>query len=88
MIDYSQLPEHMQAPMQRYIEKRIPPGSFLTSILCNDLMGALARADDVNMHALPAYGRFLYNNAPCGCFGSRENFEAWLAGPVQAEEAA
>lgn len=76
-IDYSPLPPHMQAGMRRYIEHGIEPGSFLFAVLSNDLMGAMGKADDVNLYALPDYGRFLYNNAPANCFGSKENVIAW-----------
>lgn len=77
-IDYSSLPLHMQDGMRLYVEHGIQPGSFLTAVLSNDLMRALGRADDINLHALPAYGRFLYNDAPSWCFGSPEKVEAWI----------
>lgn len=76
-INYTSLPAHMQDAMRRYVEHGIQPGSFLTAVLSNDLIDAMRRADDVNLHALPAYGRFLINEAPCGCFGSPETFQAW-----------
>lgn len=76
-IDYSGLPEHMRDGMRLYIERGVPPGSFLTAVLSNDLMGALGKADDTNLHALPAYGRFLYNEAPSPCFGSPEHVRDW-----------
>jgi len=79
-IDYSPLPEHMQDGMQMYIEYRIEPGSFLTAVLENDLMGALGKADDINKHRLYDYGLWLYNEAPAGCFGSVEAVREWLGG--------
>lgn len=72
------LPDHMRGGMRRYIEKGIPPGSFLEAVLSNDLMGALAEADATNRHALPAYGRYLYNDVPSACHGSSEKVEAWI----------
>jgi hypothetical protein len=77
-IDYSELPEHMQGAMQRYMEYGIEPGSFLTAVLCNDLMGAVGRADSINRDRLNDYATWLYNNAPPPSFGSREKFEAWI----------
>lgn len=77
-IDYSKLPPHMQGGMQRYIENGIGPGDFMFAVLSNDLMGAMGRADDVNLYALPEYGRFLYNDAPANCFGSKEAVIAWI----------
>lgn len=75
----SGLPEHMQDSIVRYILQGVHPGDFLTALLCNDLFGALRRADDKNMSALPAYGRFLYNCAPAACYGSPGKVQAWIA---------
>ena len=48
-IDYDAVPvDYMAAGMRRYIEYGIAPGSFMTAILCNDLMEAAQRADDTN----------------------------------------
>lgn len=73
------IPQHMVDGMVRYLVKGIPPGSFLTAVLCNDLMGAMRKADDVNIHALPSYARFLMNGAPIGAFGSEENVSDWIS---------
>ena len=88
-IRYHDLPEHMRDGMRLYIERGIAPGSFLRAVLSNDLMGAMGRADDVNLKALPAYGRFLYNEAPSLCFGSPEKVADWIKrGGMNAVEAA
>ena len=83
-IDYDAgdyLPGHMRGAMKRYIENRIPPGSFLTAVLSNDLMEACGRADDINRHALFDYCTWLFNYAPRGCYGSPQAVAAWLCGP-------
>lgn len=80
-IDYAAenlLPRHMRDGMRLYIENRIPPGSFLMAVLSNDLMDAFGRADDVNRHRLFDFYVWLYNYAPSGCYGSRENVTAWM----------
>ena len=80
-VDYAAgelLPRHMRSAMQRYIEDRIPPGSFLTAVLANDLMLALRRADDINSGRLHDYGVWLANYAPPACYGSPEAVRAWL----------
>ena len=77
--NYDLLPEHMQDGMRLYIERGVEPGSFITAVLCNDLMGALGKADDINRHRLFDYGLFLYNEVPSSCFGSREKVAAWVA---------
>lgn len=76
-INYDGIPGYMEYALWLYIENGIIPGSFLTAVLSNNLMGALGKADEVNQRALHAYGRFLYNRAPCGCYGSPEAVAAW-----------
>jgi len=77
-IDYSMLPEHMRDRMKLYIEQHVPPGGFLRAVLENDLMGASAKADDINRNHLFDFCRFLYNEAPPNCFGSPDAVASWL----------
>lgn len=74
------VPDHMVGGIERYIEQRVPPGSFLSAVICNDLKQAVAKADDINMNLLPQYVKFFYNCAPSPCWGSPERMDAWLAG--------
>lgn len=78
-MNYSRLPEHMRDGMRLYIEKGIPPGSFMTSVLSNDLMGAMGRADHINQNRLFDYCVFLRSHAPIGSFGSPEHVKDWIA---------
>lgn len=78
-INYDRLPHHMRDAMQRYVEHGIAPGSFLTAVLSNDLMGAMGRADDINRASLYDYAVFLRSNAPIGCWGSPQHVEDWIA---------
>lgn len=73
------IPKHMQAEIVRYICFGIPPGDFLTELLCNRLMETIRMADDINRKSLPHYDKFLHNFAPSDCFGSQELFDAWTA---------
>ena len=77
-INYDRIPEHMQGAAQRYIEKGIPPGSFLTAVICNDLRGAFQRADHINTDAMLDWVSFFYNDVPGNCYGSPEAYDAWL----------
>lgn len=72
------IPARMMGGLQRYIQKGIPPGDFLTAVLSNDLSEAVARADDENVMNLPAYVAYLYNEAPGLCHGSREKMKIWI----------
>jgi hypothetical protein len=53
-------------------------GDFLRAVLSNDLMGAVGRADDDNLRALPAIASYIYNELPGNCHGSREIVSAWI----------
>lgn len=74
------VPEHLHGGLVRYIVHRIPPGSFMEAVLSNDLREAMGRADEASRHGLFEIVSFLYNNAPCGCWGSPANVKAWLKG--------
>lgn len=71
------LPEHMVDGMVAWVMDGQWAGDFLMAVLANDLMGALGQADHINMESLPAYGRFLCNDAPGGCWGSAETVHDW-----------
>lgn len=76
--DWFLLPERMHGGIRRYIEHGIPPGHFLTAVICNDLREACGCADDENRRLLFEYVQFFYMYAPRGCWGSEENFKAWV----------
>lgn len=77
--NYSLLPEHMQGAAKRYIEQGIPPGSFLESVIVNDLRGAISRADHINKNRLEDIVQFFTWEAPSICWGSPEQFKNWVA---------
>lgn len=76
--DYSTLHPALRSGMERYIENRIEPGSFLKSVLQNDLMKAVGRADSEQMAHLAQTCLWVYNMAPGDCWGSPARVQAWL----------
>lgn len=78
MTDYSRLPAHMQGAARRYVEQGIPPGSFLTAVLENNLMQAFARADEINTDAMRVWTEWLYWEAPGNCHGSPTLVQTWI----------
>lgn len=84
-IDYSILPEHIRAGAKRYIEERIPPGNFLTAVICNDLRESFGRADPTNIARMFDIVYFFYNETPSACWGSKEKMEKWLEGDCEHE---
>ena len=61
-----------------YIELGIPPGRFLTAVICNDLMSAISHADIANKKLISEYVRYFYNEAPGNCWGSTEAMQSWM----------
>ena len=73
----SRVPSHNHDGIIRYIVFGINPGSFMTSVLMNDLRGAVSNADGFNSLMLPEIVKWLYSYAPYGCWGSIEAVENW-----------
>lgn len=66
------IPTRMIDSLNKYVTKGWAPGSFLTSVLSNDLIGACEHADCHNVKILPAYAKYIYCNIPRNLWGSRE----------------
>jgi hypothetical protein len=73
------IPQHCREGLRRYVEHGVPTGHFLEALLSNDLRETYARADDENGRHVRDYVMWLYNEAPCGCWGSPEKYRDWLA---------
>lgn len=71
-----EIPEYMHGAIARYIVRGIHPGSFLSAVFENNLLGAVMAADVQNMNNLPAYAALLYD-MPIISFGDRETVEKW-----------
>lgn len=71
------VPEHLRVGLANYLLLGIMPGSFLQAVISNELLDALSRADDQSRAALLYIARFLFNDCPAPCFGSRDRLRAW-----------
>ena len=78
-IRYDGLPYHMRDAAQRYIEEGEMPGSFLTAVLCNNLVEAFGKADELNRRSLWAWAQWLYNDVPQDAWGSVEKVKTYAA---------
>ena len=76
-VDYSSIPERMRDGARLYAERGVRPGSFLTAVLTNDLVGAYRCADQINAAAMRAWVSWMYNELPMGAWGSHEKVDAW-----------
>ena len=72
------VPEHTQKSLEDYIIHGIPPGGFLYAVLRNDFVMAASKADHVNARSLPYIARWLMNEAPSQCWGTKDNIGNWL----------
>lgn len=75
---YSDVPEHTRESLANYFIHCYEPGSFLMSVLVNDLYGAACRADHINRPALAEIAKWVMHNAPVGSWGSPEAVNGWL----------
>lgn len=77
--EYPAVSETMLGALERYLINGISPGGFLTSVLENDLMGAMDRADSYNTTMLKDICGLIYNGIPSGAWGSAEKVENYMA---------
>lgn len=75
---YELIRPEIRRALDRWAESAHPIGHFLTAVVSNDLMNAVAYADDQNLIALPAILTYLYNEFPSGCWGSPKKVEGWI----------
>lgn len=85
---YEQIPARMQDALRRYVLEGIRPGDFLTAVICNDLRGAIGRADEENSPLLRLYVLWLYNVAPAACWGSPDKMREWMNARAQEKSIA
>lgn len=78
--NYNGLPAVASGGLKRYLENRIPTGSFLQAVLENDLYAACRRADLGSRADLPLICAWIITYAPPACYGSTDKVAAWLKG--------
>lgn len=71
------IPKRMHGGLERWVEQGIPPGSFLRSLLENNLKESVLYADEENRALIPAYVQFLRETFPPGAWGSEKNCRKW-----------
>ncbi len=64
--------------IDNYVRLGIPPGGFVASVLANDLMGALGRADEGNRLDIFEICEYVYNEIPADSHGSYEIVKDWM----------
>lgn len=71
-------PTRVQSSLEAYV-RGLPPGDFVRAVLSSDLNDAIARADDVNIHALPHVVAYVREHLPAVAWGSPAAVNRWLA---------
>lgn len=72
------IPQHLLNGLRRYADQGIPTGSFLRSVLENNLQMAVGRADEQSLAALKAIVAYVRWELPGSCHGSPERVAAWI----------
>ncbi len=75
---YWQIKEDTIASIQKYVVFGVPPGGFVEAVLANDLMEAIARADQENGRTLKAIATYVYMEIPDPSHGSYEKVGKWM----------
>lgn len=75
---YEGVPVHTRGALLRYRDRGLMPGGFLTSVLTNDLFGAIARADKENSRALKDICDWVHWRMPSASWGNEEKVEKWV----------
>ena len=79
--EYGDAPVKVLAAINRWVQYRDYPGSFVMRLLCNDLIGTIRAADPQSLAALPVLLRYLHNEVPTQCYGSEDKVIAYGDGP-------
>lgn len=76
--DFPNIKQSTRDSLIRYRDQRIAPGGFLTSVLDNDLQGAVCRADPENYFALKDICMWINWHLPANAWGNPDRVNQWL----------
>ena len=74
-INYSKIPKnckYMEKSFRNYLETGVKPGGFAYSLLCNDLRGAVTRADEQNLASILEWIDWITWEIPSMAHGSKK----------------
>jgi hypothetical protein len=72
------IPEVTMGALHRYLDYGVPASHFLAAVLTNDLFGAFQRADEANIKAMYDLVKYIYNELPALCNGTRDRYDGWI----------
>ena len=80
MDRYDEIAPNTLRSLNNFIMDGCPHGgSFISSVLENDLKGCVSNGDDSNLEMLTVIVKYLCNRAPMGCWGTKEKVAEWVA---------
>lgn len=82
-----ELPTYMISGMVNYIVHHIEPGSFMRSLLENDLSETVRKADPENRERLTNWISFIARELPFLSAGSKKAVRLWLENKPKKEKA-
>lgn len=69
---------NIREAIENYYYHKLHPGGFVYHMLCNDFVGAVARADPFNSVQMKENVRWLSTCMPPSAWGSKEMVDNWL----------
>jgi 1,2-phenylacetyl-CoA epoxidase PaaB subunit len=75
---FSDIPDAIQSGLWNYLAYGLQPGSFLESVLTNNYVMAMVRADGTwTRRGLHDLAKWILHEAPIDSWGSAEKYNAW-----------
>jgi hypothetical protein len=72
-------PIHTAEAIENYLFQGLEPGSFVSSVLCNDLVGACTRCDHINATHIVQITKFVLHCMPPGSWGNWDRMLKWMS---------
>jgi len=72
------IPPRILEAINDFVWYGVKPGSFVSSVLSNDLIDAVVYADDISLQAIRPICKYVYNAVPSKCWGSREKVQDYI----------
>lgn len=79
------VPQNIREAIDLYVEHGVRTGSFTYAVLCNDLHGAVVRADVNSLAAIKPICQYVYNAVPSSLWGSKQAVEDHIRAGINAD---
>lgn len=73
-----EIPKRTKKSIDDYVEEGTPPGSFVRTVLRNDLARSFAKADKQNLESLHSIVKYIWNELPMKVWGSEKKVKQWI----------